>query len=382
MKKIISIALIPVLFFACSQADSSQEEKKIRVKEVKREISQLEQELETLQREIQASDSGSLETTDFRGVEVTVKRLKPELFEHFFEVSGSVETDQNVIISPQTNGQIREIYVSEGDKVKKGQKLARLNTSMLQNNIEEVKTQLDLAETVYKKQKNLWDENIGSEVQYLEAKNKKESLEKRLNTLYSQLDMSTLTSPINGQVDEIFQREGEFSGPQARFARVVNLKKVKVVSEISEKYLTSIEEGDTIDITFPVLNKHYRQPVTRIGNYINPQNRGFKVEVEIENGESKLKPNLIGILRIKDFSADSVFVVPTKVIGQDSEGTYLYTTDKNSEDKLIARKTYVETGKSSEGNTMLKKSEISEGQTIIIEGYSEVSEGSRINIVE
>ncbi len=315
------------------------------------------------------------------GVLVTVKKLAHEKFDHYFLVNGSVEAVDDAFISPEINGQIKKIHVTEGQRVKEGELLISLNSDVTESAIAEVKTGLELARTIYEKRKGLWEKKIGSEVQYLEAKTNKESLENKLNTLNAQLEMAKIKAPISGIVDKIFKKEGELAIPGIRLIQLVNLKKVYVNAEVSEAYISKVDKGNSVEVTFssyPGLT--VESLIHRTGNVVNPTNRTFLVQLLLDNREEKLKPNMMALLKMKDFSAAAALVVPSVIIKNDLEGSYLYVVQtKEEEGKLVAKKTYVETGMSEGGNTMITQG-LEPGQQVVIKGYNLVKNGMRVKI--
>lgn len=310
---------------------------------------------------------------------VTVKKLAYEKFEHFFIANGSVEAVQDAFISPEINGQIKKIHVKEGQRVREGELLVSLNADVIKNSIAEVETGLELARTIYKKRKGLWDKKIGSEVQYLEAKSNKESLENKLKTFNAQLEMTRIKAPISGIVDEILNKEGEFAVPGLQLIQLVNLNKVYVNAEISEAYLPIIHKRDAVQVNFPSYpNLTIDTFVHRTGNIVKIQNRTFLVQVLIDNKDEKLKPNILAIIKMRDFSAEAALVVPSIIIKNDLQGTYLYVA-KTEDGKLIARKTYIKPGKSKASNTMVVEG-LEPGLQVIVEGYNLVKNGMAIRI--
>ena len=374
MKK-LSILILVLIVAGCGSGDQAakiQEEiksKKDQIMTLNAEVRELERELA----EIQEEDPDKYKTL------VVTRELKYRPFKHYFEAHGSVESVTEAFISPEVNGQIKQIKVREGERVQKGQLLIVLNTSVTENTIEEVKTSLQLATTVYEKQKRLWDQQIGSEIQYLEAKNNKEALESRLNTLEAQLEMSYIRSPIIGIVDEIFNKEGELAIPGMRLMQIVNLSELFVNAEISEAYLPRIKKGDIVQLTFPSYpDIKMEVPVERVGNVINPQNRSFTLQLRISNREEKLKPNTLSVIKINDYSTDGALVVPTIILKKDIKGTYMYIAAMD-QDGYRARKVYVETGMSYQDESIIVKG-LEPGQLIITKGYNMVSDGSPIKM--
>lgn len=310
---------------------------------------------------------------------VTVKKMAYEPFNHFFEANGTVEAVNEAFISPELNGRIKHIHVKEGQRVKTGHLLVSLNSEVIESSIGEVKASLELARTVYKKRKGLWDKKIGSEVQYLQAKTNKESLENRLKALQAQLRMAKIKAPIDGIVDKIYLKEGEMAAPGFQLIQLVNLKKVYVTAEVSESYIANVAKDDPVNVQFPSYSQLNRDAVVyRTGNVVNYTNRTFVVQVKLDNGEEKLKPNMMATLRIRDYSAEAALVVPSIIIKNDMQGEYLYVVERE-DGKFTARKSYVETGRTESGNTMILKG-LKPGQQVIVDGYNLAKNGMTVRL--
>jgi len=313
-------------------------------------------------------------------VPVHVKNIQEESFEHYFLANAKVEMAEEALIRPEGSGHIKKIHVTKGQRVAKGDLIVSLNTSILENSIAEVKLGLDLATKVFDKQKALWEQNIGSEIQYLEAKNNKERLEYSLKTLQAQLDMSLVKAPFSGIVDDIYSKEGELASPSAPLVYLVNLDKLKIEADVTENILTKIHVGDMVTIKFPtysdiVLNA----PIKRIGNAIDQKTRTIKVEIWLDNVRGQIKPNQIAMLSIKDFESKNALVVPSIVLKQDSKGTFLFVASKNEAGKTVATKTYVETSLSYNDRTMVTKG-LDKGQQVITAGFNQIGNGSLIEV--
>lgn len=312
---------------------------------------------------------------------VSVLEATLTTFEQYFNATSTVEAVQAAIISPETSGQIKEILVEKGQQVRSGQVVARLNTSVIENSIEELRTSLSLARTVYQRQKGLWDLQIGSEIQYLEAKNAVESLESRLNTLESQLQMAVMRAPFTGLVDEIFLKSGELAMPGVRVMNLINLQRIYINADISETYLGSINKGDLVKLRIPSFPElEMEVPVHRIGNVINPENRTFRVQLLVDNPSGLFKPNMMAVMAINTKSIEEALVIPSILIRQDLQGHYVYLAGSNNGDQ-VAIKRYIERGPDGEGSTMVLKG-IEPGDLIINRGNNQVVDGSLIRIEE
>jgi len=374
MKKLFILFILSGIFFSCSNS-SGDDEIRQNIKKHKQEIIELEDKISDL--ETRLSDNGNnVNTTKVRVIE-----LNRNSFSRYFEATGELEAIAEAFISPEVSGQITSIKVAEGQRVKRGQVLAKLNTSLIEKNITEVKTQLELAKIIYEKQSDLWNKEVGSERQYLETKNNYEGLQNKLATLQEQYNMSIIRSPINGNVEDIILKKGELASPGMQLMQIIDLDKLHVSAKLSEAYLPVISEGDIVDITFPTYpDIVLQEKVTRVGNVINKQNRTFKVEVEINNKDGRLKPNLLANIKINDYNTDEALVVPSLVVREDVVGSYLYVAESNS-DTWTAVKKYIQTGRSYLDNTEVL-SGLNEDDLVITDGYSNVSDGAAIEITK
>ena len=364
---------------ACNNNDQEDDTQVIRQKiteyneqivGLNRKVSELERQLESL---------GEIPQNRIR-TSVTVKEITPGPFDHFFKVNASVEAVQHAMISPETNGQIKEISVEKGQRVRRGQVLARLNTSVIENNISEAKTSLQLAQTVYNRQKRLWEQEIGSEIQYLEARNNYESLKARIESLESQLNLAVMRAPFDGVVDEIFTREGELAMPGTMVMQVINLNMLYINADVSESFLPIIDPSDRVILRFPAF-PDYKEHVGihRMGNVINPENRTFRLQLKISNPGERFKPNMVASMSIRSFSTEEALVIPSILIKQDIQGHYVFVARENEEGDLIADKVYIERGLSGEGQTMIK-SGLQDGDLLINQGHNRVNDGTLISV--
>ena len=312
---------------------------------------------------------------------VEVQNVMPIKFQHFIEINGSIRAEKDAMVSPETMGQIKNIYVKEGDKVRKGQLLVSLNSSVTESTIQEVKTSLELATETYSKQKELWEQNIGTEMQYLQAKNQRESLESRLKTLEAQKNMTLLRAPFDGVIDNISMKAGELASVGREILHIVNLSEMKVYGDVSESYLPNIHKGDFAEVTFPIYDDmKVEANIHRIGQVIDEKSRTFRIEIKLENLEEKLRPNMITKIRLNDFSDDNALVVPSYIIKQDFTGSFLYVAE-TTDNKLVARKTYITPGITFNNQTMVLDG-LTENENVIVVGYNLISSGAEISIAD
>ncbi|HDP54320.1 MAG TPA: efflux RND transporter periplasmic adaptor subunit [Bacteroidetes bacterium] len=376
MKKLIITLAALMLFFGCSNHESP-EAMRNQLSKLKEQQLQLNHAIRELEKKLSSVEKDS----KYNGqTPVQVKTLNYEVFQHYFLANGTVELQDEAFISPETNGQVETILAKKGERVKRGDVLIRLNTDILENSIAEVKLGLELATKVYEKQSELWEQGIGSELQYLEAKNGKESLEQKLKTLQSQLAMSIIKAPFNGIIDDIMIKEGELASPGKPIIYLMNLDTIKITADVSESLLPKINVGDTVDVLFPTYKDlSYSAPINRIGNAIDSKTRTIKIEVLMPNVKGLIKPNQMASLNIKDFESTKAIVVPSLIVKQDSKGEFLFIESKNEEGMSIAQKVYVESGLSYNDKTMII-SGLKAGQNAITAGFNQVGNGSLIEI--
>lgn len=371
MKKLLIACIIPLLF-ACSAKDSQKDvNKEEQLKKYKTERAALTTKISDLEKEIRSTNK------DEEKVNVVVEKLSTSQFEHFIQVTGNAEADKNITITPETSGNIISIDVTEGQHVNKGDILGKLNTSQIQRSIDEAKTNLALSTTIFERQERLWNQKIGSEVEFLESKSKKEALENSLASLEAQKEMAIITAPFSGIVDEIHQKKGELAGPSIPFAQLVNINKVYVEADVSEIFLNYIKAGEVVELDFPAINYQTKTTINRTSNVIDPGNRSFKIRINLNNPKHLIKPNLISVVKIKDYEVKDAMVVPSIIIKKDFEGNYLYIAKQEGK-YLVARKTYVNVSKTYNNVSMIE-SGLSLGDQIITEGFSQVVNGSLIN---
>ncbi len=370
MKKILMTLMAVIIMIACTAPKGGDEvAKRQQLQQYKQQRHDLDEKIETLEADLQGMEKVEV-------VNVKVQELQAQTFEHFIEVNGKVEAELNLDVSPESSGVITDVFVTEGQQVPKGFVMGKLSTDVLQRSMEELEIQLELASTNYQRQQNLWDQNIGSEMQLLQAKSSKEGLEKRIESIKTQIEMSEIKSPINGVVDVVYQKRGNIASPQIPFAKVVNISQIKIYADISESYLTKIKKGDKVTVYFPALNQETEATIQQIGNTIDPNNRTFRVRINMGNPGNLIKPNLISIVKIRDYRAEDAIVVPTLFIKEDFTGDYTYIVD-NANGKTIAKRVYVTPGVT-HNNTTEVIDGLEQGMKIISEGYDQIANGTVI----
>jgi membrane fusion protein, multidrug efflux system len=378
MKPVTIITLLlSLLLIACGgeRPANNIEAKRERLKQKKSELLALNQEISQLEEEIAKEDPTAVKAT--KTVAITTEKLQPRRFEHYVEVQGKVATDNNVTVSSQSSGRLTSLSVEEGQVVKKGQMLARIDDAVIRRNIEEVKTQLELATIMFEKQKNLYEKEIGTEVQYLSAKNQKESLERRLETLQEQQDLTAIKAPMSGTIDQIISREGETVAPGQPVFRLVNNYALSLVADLSEAYAPYVRRGDQVEVRFPVLERRFKARIKRVGQTIDATNRTFEVEVALPNSQD-YKPNMFGQLAINDRTLDDALVISQSLVQQSDDGSFVYVAEETT-DGYVARRRVIETGLAYDGKVAITKG-LQPGDRLIIAGYNNLSDGQSVNL--
>lgn len=372
MKNIIVVSGLAALLWACGGVASGDlEARKNKLNKYKSQLQELEVKIAELEKEIALMDTAGNAGLKTRLVKVDT--LKGGQFVHYIDIQGTVDSDENILVSPEMPGVITQIYVKEGDRVSRGTLLASMDASTLMNTLEEIKTSLALATTTYEKQKRLWDQKIGSEIQYLQAKTQKESLENRVKTIESQIAMTRIKSPINGTVDAVNVKIGEMANPGMSGIRVVNLDKVKVKAMVSDNYIASIRKGDEVLIELPDIGKEITSKISFVGQVINQQNRSFAIEVKLDNKDNMLRPNMIAKLKIIYQKLEDVLVVSSNLIQRIGKQRFIMIA-VNENGKYIARKKEISTGNEYDGKTVVTAG-LNKGDLIIVSGQNEVVDG-------
>jgi membrane fusion protein (multidrug efflux system) len=311
---------------------------------------------------------------------VSVATLKDTVFNHYLDIQGSVNTKENILIQPEMPGTLIALNVKSGQRVSKGQLLARVDDGGSSQQVASLETQYQLAKTTFERQKNLWSQKIGSEIQYLQAQTQMLSLQRSVAQAKAMLSKTEIRAPFSGTIDEVFVERGQVvaAGPQG-LMRIVNLNNMYVSTSVPESYIGKLKVGTQVDVFLTSLNKNYKGKVRQIGNFINPNNRSFGIEVSIPNPENLLRPNQVAKLKIIDYTIKNAIVVPSNVIQQDGKGNQFVFVAINSNGKTAtAKKAMVTTGKSSDNVTEIL-SGLSANDIIVIEGVNTISEGMKLN---
>jgi RND family efflux transporter MFP subunit len=369
MKTLFKTLPIIILLASCG-ADSDTIRKKIASKQ--QEVVMLQEEIAELEKQI--ADTTKVD----KGTLVKVQEIKPVEFKHYIEVNGKLDGEDNVSVYPKLQGgSIDKIHVKLGQRVSKGQVIASVDAEAYQKQYDQVKTQYDLAVSVYEKQKALWDQKIGSEVAYLQAKTNKEAAESGLAATEKMLSDTRITSPIDGTVEDLPIKVGQTVSAGFPIATVINFSSIKIVADVAEAYGTKINTGDSVIVYFPDLDQEMMATITNASKYISPVNRSFKVEVRLNNNSTSMKANMIAVLKINDYKTEKAVTVPINLIQTDTKGNYVYVA-VDQDEKPIAKKAYLEQGASYKGMVEITHG-LKSGDNIITTGYLSLNEGALIS---
>lgn len=312
---------------------------------------------------------------------VSAIKIEPSNYEHYISIQGNTMTDKNITVRPQSSGLITNVYVKEGQRVGNGQLLFQLDDAILRNSIFEIKNQLILANTTFEKQKRLWDQKIGSEMQYLHAKNNKEILENKITTLDSQLKNYKVFAPFNGIIDDLIANKGDLASPQTPLLQIINLNNMYIESDVSENYLTAIKKGNKALVTFQSLGKEITTKVSQIGNNISAENRSFKVRINVKNRNGAIKPNLLADIKIKDFDAKNAIVIPSNLVQIDGDGKEFVYVLEAKDSTNFAIKKLIKTESSYQDKTLITEG-LELNENLITEGSRLISNNQEIEILE
>ena len=312
---------------------------------------------------------------------MTVTSYKAEVkdFNHYIEVQGTVKADQTIELHAEMGGTVTAILVKEGQNVSKGQILATLDSDVIDNSVLQLNTQLALATTTYERQARLWEQNIGSEIQYLQAKAQKDGLENSMKSLRAQARKMKVIAPFSGIIDQIFAKTGEMTSPQMPFLRLVNLSNVYVESEITETYLKSIKKDTEVLLYFSSIGTSVEASISQVGNFINPNNRSFKTRIDLKNPNNELKANLLADIKINDFKANGI-VIPSRLVQKDrNDKTFVYTIEPQENNHSVV-KTYVTEAMSYDNLSFISEG-LSENSMLVDKGARLVNNNEDVKLV-
>jgi membrane fusion protein (multidrug efflux system) len=363
MKKLLYIPAL-VLLAACS---NKPKDKNAELADLKKQQAEINSKITALEAQV-----GTKET---KVTEVSVMTLQPGSFTNYVQIQGKIDAEDNVTAYPQVPGTIIAINAKVGQRVGRGQVLAQLDNSVLKQTIAQTEAQVALNRTLYQRQKNLWDQKVGTEVQYLQAQTTLQSSQKQLASLRQQANQSRIISPINGTIDQMDLKLGQVAQPGTTGIRIVNADKLKVKADVPESYVASVNTGNAVKIIVPDAQDSVTTKVTFAAKAIDPVSRSFAVEVKLPVRKS-LRPNMTAILKIADYSKANAIIVPVKAIQRSEEGDYVFVNEAGT-----AKKVVIQSGKTYGGKTEIT-SGLKAGDQLITEGVSDIEDGDKIKIAQ
>ncbi len=386
MKNIYSLLIVTLLLISCGNKDQSIDDilatkdlEQIRKKksELSAEQQELASQLKLLEAKIKELDPQE------RIPNISTFTAKEDVFNHYLELQGNVSTKQNLIIYPEYSGILTRVFVKEGQQVSKGQMLAKIDDGGLSQQVAQLQIQADLAKTTFERQERLWNQKIGSEIQYLQAKSTYEAQELAVSQLEQQIAKTTVRAPFSGAIDDVITDQGSVVAPgQSQLFRIVNLKNMYIETDVPERYVSDVISGKNVQVEFPILGKTMNAKIRQAGNFINPANRTFKIEVAVTNKDKTIKPNLTAKLKINDYTNENAILIPQSIISENAEGKqYVYIIVDKNDNKAKAKRVIIETGKT-QGDYIEVLSGLENGNEIIEEGARNVKDGQDVKILE
>ena len=387
MRKIYSLLVITILLVSCGEQKKASVQDLVSngtIKELRARKAEITEQLANTNVDLKSINDAISKLDSVKKLPlITTITCKEEVFKHYLEVQGNVKTKQNILVYPEIPGILEHVYVQEGQRVSKGQVLAKIADGGLMQQVAQAKASAQLAKTTYERQNRLWNQKIGSEIQYLQAKTAYETQKNIFAQMKKQLAKSNVVAPFSGVIDDVLKEAGAVVAPGqgSELFRIVNLENMYIEAEIPESHIVNVTKGKTVEIYFPVLEKTIQARIRQVGNFINPANRAFKIEIGVPNSSGDIKPNLTARLKINDYTSKKAILIPQSIISENAKGQqYVYlASDKQDNKYAIAKKTIISTGKT-QGDFIEVLETIASGTEIISEGARSVNDGQKVEI--
>ena len=387
MKKIYTLLLI-IIISGCNSSRNASIESLIELgdlEELKKRKKEYVDAMNTMKVELNDINNGiSLLDENERLTLVSKYEIQQTIFNTYIEAQANLKTRKNVLILPEFQGTLEKVFVSEGQKVKKGQLLAEINDSGLNEQYEQMVIQAEFAKENFERTQRLWDNNIGSEMQYLKSKTDYEASEKMVDQMKDRLSKTKIYAPFDGEIDEIISNVGSNLIPGvSQILRLVNLDIIYAESFVSEKYISFIGEGTEAIVQIPLLNMEYRSSVNQTGNFINPSNRTFRIEVPVENFDNRIKQNLDAKIKINIYKKDDAIVIPLRIVREDALGkNFVYVmSEDNKEGVYLTSKQFITLGNKSEDKVEVTEG-LALGDIVVLEGAYSVEDSQRVKLID
>lgn len=386
MKKILSTFLAALLLASCG----SEKEKSIAniiaegtLDEIRQKRTEIVSQQNLLEAQLAEIDQKISQLDTHKKIPLITSLVVEEaVFNHYVELQGNVSTKNLLVLYPEYAGILSQVLVKEGQKVSKGQLLAKIDDGGLGQQLAQLEIQAELAKTTFERQERLWKQNIGSEIQFLQAKSNYEGQAKAVSQMEKQLEKTMVKAPFSGIIDDVLTEQGSMVAPgNSPLMRIVNLDNMYVEADVPERHITTIAKNKNVEVEFPVLGKTIVTKVREIGNFINPANRTFKVEVGLPNEHKEIKPNLTAKLKINDYTNEKALLIPQSIISENAAGEqYVYVVQNRKGKSGVAKKVIIETGKT-QGDVIEVLKGIENGTEIIQEGARSIKDGQAVKIL-
>ncbi|MBJ7882757.1 efflux RND transporter periplasmic adaptor subunit [Gelidibacter salicanalis] len=387
MKNILTILTIMLLFTSCGDDKKNTVENALEsnnLETIRKKRAELVDEQQVLHDKIKVLDEKISELDTTKNVPlITTFKAQPEAFNHVLELQGNVTTKNLMILKPEYNGILTNVYVKEGQRVSKGQTLGKIDDGGLSQQLAQQQIQSDLAKTTFERQKRLWDQKIGSEIQFLQAKSTYEGQSEAVNQIKQQIAKTVIKAPFSGTIDNIITEQGSVvAAGQTQLMQIVNLDDMYIEAEVPERYVNAVTKGKAVEVNFPVLGKTITSKVRQTSSVINPSNRTFKAEVAIPNKDKIIKPNLTARLKINDYTNENAVLIPQSIISENAEGEqYVYVVkDKNDKNQGTATRVVIKTGRT-QGDQIEVLEGIENNAELIQEGARSVKDGQTVEVL-
>ena len=388
MRKIYSLFVITAVLFSCGEKKIISIESLVstgNLTELKAKKKEIATNLEAINKDLEAINMAISKKDTIKKLPlITTFATKTEVFNHYLEIQGNVKTRQNILVYPEMPGILRKILVKEGQSVTKGQLLATIDDGGLSNQVAQLEATTQLAKTTFERQKRLWEQKIGSEIQFLQTKTNYEAQRNSLKQLKRQQSKASIRAPFSGAIDDVIKEPGTVIAPGqgSEVFRIVNLNNMYVEAEVPERYIASITKNKEVKVAFPVLGKSVNSKIRQVGSFINPNNRSFKIEVPVANKSGNVKPNLTAKLQINDYTDEKAILIPQSIISENAKGEqYIYVVkNKQTNNEAIAERLVIITGKT-QGDMIEVTKNLSAGVDIIMEGARSVHNGQVVKVI-
>ena len=388
MKHIITLSFLAILLASCNGDKKNTVEKvleKNNLEDIRTKRAELVADQDAIHSKIKLLDDRikTLDTTQNIPL-ITTIIAKQEVFNHVLELQGNVTTKNLLTITPEFNGILTNVYVTEGQRVSKGQILAKIDDGGLTQQLAQYQIQANLAKTTFERQERLWNQKIGSEIQFLQAKSSYQAQQEAINQIQQQLNKTTVRAPFSGTIDDVITEKGSVVGAgQTPLMQIVNLNNMYIETDVPESYVSDVIKGKNVVVEFPVLGKTIDTKIRQAGDIINPANRTFKVEIDVPNKDQSIKPNLTARLKINDYTNTKAILVPQSIISENAEGEqYVYVVkNKKDNDEGVVSKVIIKTGRT-QGDVIEVLSNIENGAELIKEGARSVKDGQTVKVIK